>query len=346
MTYKVSFCIPVYNNAKGVSKLVKALLNNDCREVQVVVVDNASNDDIVEKMARIDDDRLKFVVNDSNVGAKMNWYHALEAGDGEWLYLVMGRDMLEGKYIKRLLGLLGKVDERIGYLFDRNKDMFPLLYSENTFTGIEAVIEFIDMLHPTGSIFRRKAYKGIKNRKAYFEKEHPYPENYIKRDIFLKNDAAYIDAKLYCGKTNVREPKSHFEKTKIPYYYPQKRLEQFVTDIHMIEFSGKCDYTKKENNRFFIKRWRSLLYIVSIEWKNSLEATDFTDHYNTKKRCVRKVEMIGNILMTYKKTRSYYSRYHKLEPSRNIKMFLSVLRQILFVTLYNKRFSLQNRPVC
>lgn len=334
MGYLVSFCIPTYNNAEGIYKTVTELLKNKNENFQVVVVDNASQDNTVERMSGIDDLRLKFLANSENQGAKLNWYKVLEAGDGEWLYLVMGRDMLDCENLDRFLKLLNHVNSNVGFLLDRNKDQFPKFYSSfgSVYEGINAVTQFIDMMHPTGSIFRRAVYREIKNRKNYFLKEHPYPENYIKRDILVKYCGACIDGKLYRGKYNInfKRKRSQFEGgASVPYYYPQKRLEQFLCDVNMVENSGKFDFSTREYETYFLKRWTSLLDIISVKWKDSLESALFTGHYGIAQRHVSKFEMIDNMIKAYISVLKYYKSRNKLDARKKIKMWTLVQKYIV-----------------
>ena len=93
----VSFCIPVYNNAETAEKLVKGILVSDDPRFEVVVNDNASTDDMKERLSQIHDERFHYYRNDTNLGAHRNWQEALEHGKGTYLFLCMMRDRLYGE---------------------------------------------------------------------------------------------------------------------------------------------------------------------------------------------------------------------------------------------------------
>ena len=346
--YKISFCIPSYNNARGVEVLCKTLLKTQYSDIQVVVVDNSSTDDTIIRLSKLNDSRFKLVQNTENIGAKLNWYNALEQGDGEWLYLVMGRDMLDVSKMKQMLDILATMKDDVGFLFDRKRERFPYAYEKEEYTGIDAISMFINMLHPTGSIFRRSAYRECINREIYFSLEHPYPENYLKRDILKHYGGKMVDVGLYCGRFNVRKlPKSRFETTptKRQFFHPEKVTQQFLTDIQMIESEEEFNFTRKELDKYFVRRWASCIHRLSIDYKNNLASKQYAEHYGVQKRNVTRREMIDNIITAYKDVVKHYQLdATELSNCRKIRMIEKMIVQIVCAILYNSKFKLQKRP--
>lgn len=331
MEYKVSFCIPVYNKSDATYQLVTGLLSNPNKEFQVVICDNASSDDTVERLGRIRDSRLKVVVNPKNIGAKGNWYRALEEGDGQFLYFVIGRDQLNPKKIEDLIDVLRDAERKgVKLLKDgpcgKQADEKGRL---QIFCGIEAVKRFLDIEHPTGLIYERNAYRSLNCRKKYYQYSDTYPENWIKRDLIAQyNKAAKISANVYFGKSSIslKKIKSGYEDTQIPFYYPQKRTEQHIHILDMVEYSRKFNLSKKEYDEFFVNKCERMFSYVSWHWRSCMQNPVHAGHYAHEIRLVSQREMIGNVLKAYKTV----NRYYKCEMNflRKIKVWYVVVKKI------------------
>lgn len=194
----MSFCIPIYNNAEAAVLVVSNILASDDPRIEVVACDDASTDNVQELLSRIKDPRFRYVRNEKNLGAHKNWCNVLELGQGDWLYLVMGRDKIHAENIGNLITLLERAQsEGALYIKDRGYKSSKLRLYE----GIDAMIEFIRYNHPTGSIYNREAFLAIPNRRHYFEISDMYPEVYPARDLLLNGKGAFITSGAYTGET-------------------------------------------------------------------------------------------------------------------------------------------------
>lgn len=88
MKPELSVCIASYNSGDRIISCVENILSYNGDEIEVVVVDNASEDNSVNKLKRILDKRLKIVVNEENIGPFRNFYKALATGEGRYIMLL------------------------------------------------------------------------------------------------------------------------------------------------------------------------------------------------------------------------------------------------------------------
>lgn len=326
-SYKLSFCIPVYNFEEAANKLVTDLLDNKSDRFQVVISDNASTDGTVSRLKRIRDPRLKLCVNTENIGAKLNWCQVLEQGDGEWLYLVMGRDSLNARKINELLAFLDELaGERVGCITDRKTYGKKVILNQ-----YESVTLFLKAgEHPTGAIFNKDAFWAIKDRKKYFMMAFTYPEIYLMRDILVNYYGAVSNVGLYTGKVNIdkRKVKSNYERDKkVLYYYPSKRTEQFIHVIKMVEFDRRFSFSNAEFDDFFILRYKELLILVTDAWKKNNKDVKWTAHYNREKREVTKWEQIWNVAAAWRAVTHVYGKRFSIK--RKMYMLSFSVRKIL-----------------
>jgi len=83
---KLSIGLPVYNGEKFVARAIESLLTQDYRDFELIIADNQSNDGtsaICQRYAK-SDPRIRYVVNESNIGAARNHNRVFELAQGEY----------------------------------------------------------------------------------------------------------------------------------------------------------------------------------------------------------------------------------------------------------------------
>ena len=309
----VSFCIPVYNNSEGAVKIVNALLSSPDTRFEVVVSDNASTDNVQELLAQIHDNRFKYFRNAQNLGAHKNWLHSLELGRGEWLYLIMGRDMMCGENISRLITFLEQAHENgVVYLKDHGHFREGL----DIRSGIDAMSSFIGYNHQTGEIFRREEFSAIPEEvlQHYFSIGDMYPENFAIRDLLLKGKGAFIHSGVSTGgaATDLAKVTSKVEygiDINTTYFAPPRRTKQFFEQIDMLDELTE-NFSRQELDKYFrIKycslKYFSLLTIVSYAYRIGCKTPYHAAHYGHPVMHIGIPEMIRNILKAYRDTKAH-----------------------------------------
>lgn len=94
----VSICIPTYNRASMVSDAVRSALNQTYSQIEVLVVDNASVDNIEEVVSSFHDPRLKFVKNDKNLGQFGNFNRCIELAQGKYIHILHSDDWIDPEF--------------------------------------------------------------------------------------------------------------------------------------------------------------------------------------------------------------------------------------------------------
>ena len=323
----MSFCIPVYNNAEAALELVKCLLVSERQDFEVIVSDDASSDNTQELLTQIKDSRFRYYRNDKNLGVHKNWLRTLELGRGEWLYLSMGRDRLHGECIGSLIEILERSgEENITYFKDGCRK--PRIYS-----GINAMTSFIQLCHPTGDIFNAELFRKIPDdkRRRYFEISDMYPENYIRHDLLLAGRGAYIMSGVYqwevlIDKVKVKSTVEHDIKNIYETYYaPSRRIKQNFEIIDMIAKDLSGVFNEKEINKIFNFRFYSIIYSVSLGWRDFCKDKNWQAHYGQEIRHVTRIEMLRNILSSYRVTMAYLKSQGLYSLSRELIMQRCIL---------------------
>jgi glycosyltransferase involved in cell wall biosynthesis len=102
----VSICIPTYNYRRYLSDALTSCLNQTFRDIEVLVVDNCSNDgsmELVDEFARRDP-RVVAHRNERNIGMAGNFNRCLELARGRYIKFLCADDTLEPGCVEALVG--------------------------------------------------------------------------------------------------------------------------------------------------------------------------------------------------------------------------------------------------
>ena len=100
----VSIIVPVYNLEKYVKRCVCNLLNATYQNIEVIVIDDGSNDMshyICDELADMDNRVKVFHIKNSGVSFARNY--ALESCQGEYIVFVDGDDWLDDDWLERAI---------------------------------------------------------------------------------------------------------------------------------------------------------------------------------------------------------------------------------------------------
>jgi glycosyltransferase involved in cell wall biosynthesis len=105
----VSICIPTYNYAAFLPRAVESALGQTHRDLEVVVLDDASTDETPEVAARYAaDDRFCFRRADVNAGLFANFNRCLEVARGAFVKVLCADDWLHPRAIEDALAVLDR----------------------------------------------------------------------------------------------------------------------------------------------------------------------------------------------------------------------------------------------
>ncbi|MDD1660189.1 MAG: glycosyltransferase [Methanomicrobiales archaeon] len=94
----VSICIPTWNRAGMVGDAIRSALDQTYRNLEILVVDNASTDDTEAVVSSFTDPRLKYVRNDRNLGLFGNCNRCIELSRGKYIHILHSDDMIPPEF--------------------------------------------------------------------------------------------------------------------------------------------------------------------------------------------------------------------------------------------------------
>ena len=102
----VTIAIPTFNRASWLRACVAAALAQSYENFEVVVSDNASTDDTPAVLAEFDDDHLRMLRQQTNIGPIANWNACLAAARGDYVVFVSDDDRISPLLVERCAALI------------------------------------------------------------------------------------------------------------------------------------------------------------------------------------------------------------------------------------------------
>ncbi len=119
----VSVIIPNYNREALITRAVNSVLAQSYSEVEVIVVDDCSTDNSIEKIKTIEDERLTLIKLEKNSGACAARNRGIKAAKGEYISFLDSDDEWDKDKLKKQLDFLKKKKADIvvcNYWYEKN----------------------------------------------------------------------------------------------------------------------------------------------------------------------------------------------------------------------------------
>lgn len=112
---KVSIIIPCYNTEKTVCRAVKSVVNQSFRDLDIVLVNDASTDGTEEKIKRLaeTDSRIRVICHDQNLGVDFARFTGIQATTSPYLCFLDADDTMTTTAISSLLSMAEREDADI-----------------------------------------------------------------------------------------------------------------------------------------------------------------------------------------------------------------------------------------
>ena len=106
----ISIIIPFFNTGKACANLVKQLLNDRQRDLEIICVDDNSTDDSLEVMQEIakKDKRVKVLHQEKNGGSAASRNRGLEEIHGDYVIFLDSDDDVADLFLTKMLGAISK----------------------------------------------------------------------------------------------------------------------------------------------------------------------------------------------------------------------------------------------
>ena len=167
---KISVCMATYNGEKYIKEQLDSILIQLSDSDEVIVSDDGSSDKTIEIIERLNDSRIKIILNKGEKGYTKNFENALKNSDGDIIFLSDQDDVWEKNKVKDMVKELSSYDLVISNAEIVDKDLKLINKSHFDLRGVKRGF-WINFLK-TRYIGACMAFKG-----EVLKKVLPFPKN-------------------------------------------------------------------------------------------------------------------------------------------------------------------------
>jgi glycosyltransferase involved in cell wall biosynthesis len=107
----VTVIIPFYNEEKYIEKSVSCIINQTYKNLEILLIDDGSSDNSLEKVKKINDNRIKIISLEKNIGRAAARNIGIEEAKGEFVTLMDADDECDKYRIEKQLETIIKNGE-------------------------------------------------------------------------------------------------------------------------------------------------------------------------------------------------------------------------------------------
>tara|TARA_Y100000741_G_scaffold327117_1_gene279554 strand:+ start:3949 stop:4941 length:993 start_codon:yes stop_codon:yes gene_type:complete len=300
---KISICIPVFNGEKYIKNCIDSVLNQDFKDFEILVLDNCSTDGTKRIIQEIEDKRIQYFRNESNIGSIKNFNKCIEKAKSKYFLLLPHDDTLLPASLNAFYSILEDRDVSFVYssvqtINSEGKDVHLNVnhQEDKFFTSLEGLRDIVENFVPIQLAMARTS--DIKESEGFDDSFGPFCDVKLWIEILSKGKNCYYSSSpLSCHRV-------HPEQGQIAF---------LDNDIQII---GR-HWGKKLTKEFLLKNNYSFLFLRLISFtKISFSVSEQNSHdlirllashfaYSNLKRTYQSLKKI-NIFMLVIELRSLF----------------------------------------
>ncbi len=302
--YELCICIPTFNRADEVFNLVNGILKSKNEKLTIVVLDNASPDNTLNQLERINDSRLNVFSNEQNKGSLYNFINVLNKVDNaKYALFCLDKDKLNIEHIDRFISNLEGSNAVGGYVYHGDGLDTECNYNLwHEFNSGYSAIKNIAYLgrHPSGYFFNVQKLSEINFVERYSDKNIVglFPFEFILADLLVRDKGA-----IYFGQLIKTESLENARKTKsftingnlsTAYFHPRARAKQAANFcLHV----SKLKLSKLDKLRLGFNNFKNGLLVSTVGYRAIMKNSDICTHHYIRPRNISTIETIYNTFL-------------------------------------------------
>lgn len=186
----ISVIIPAYNVEKYIQKCIHSVLKSSKSEIEVIVVDDNSSDDTLNKLREIEDSRLSIIALETQGGVSRARNKGIEIASGKYLAFIDADDWIDSQMLQKLFCTAEKYHCDITIcnhfiVYPQKKVVAGDIGTDICFQG-DDIKQYVEMF----------MLKGKKEFKPYFPMGQPWG-TLFRTDLIKKNNLWFVEGMQY-----------------------------------------------------------------------------------------------------------------------------------------------------
>ncbi len=142
----ISVIIPSYNRASTIERSVRSVINQTYKDIEIIIVDDCSTDNTKEVVENIQDDRIRYIKNEKNVGACVSRNIGINYAQGEYIAFQDSDDSWRENKLEHQLKIMNKYNADVCFC-KFEKHGYSDIDGEVAPSGIEeGIIEYDNLI--------------------------------------------------------------------------------------------------------------------------------------------------------------------------------------------------------
>lgn len=297
----ISVIVPFYNHEKYVNKRLETILNQQVKDIEIILLDDCSNDNTLEILNNFNekDNRISVIHNEVNSGSPfIQWQKGIENSKSDIIWIAEGDDYCSDNFLATLLPYFNdpmvsiatakteivNEDEVItpnalnAYLNSVSHNEFTSSFIKDGFQAVNDSLGAIcTLVNGSGNLIRKES---ISNAILNYAKEFKMCGDWIIYLQVLKNSKLAYDVEATNYFRRHSSSTTHKIEGTSTYFIERYKISRYVFDNYHI--------SRQLINKAF--------KIIDSEWQRFLyknENLSLSDYYN-KKALVSNAKIINN----------------------------------------------------
>ena len=258
----ISFVLPAYK-AVFLKQAIDSILAQTYTNFELIVVNDASPDNLDEIVSSYEDERIRYYKNETNIGGKnlvAQWNHCIEFATGDYIVLAADDDVYHPDFLKKCVELAEKYP-----LVHLIRTRVEQIGAQNNLVGVDALLpehcskyEFL-YYWVQGLAFTcigNYMFKGpVLQEKKFMELPHAFGSDVVAVVMMAEYGCANTQDMLFC----FRYSPYHLSSSTATHHFKEKirAVTMEYSYLYTLNYEAPSD---RYDSYFFSRISRSILY--------------------------------------------------------------------------------------
>lgn len=240
----LSICITVYNQLELVKRNLQTILLYPGNDIEIVISDDSSTDDIKGMADSFHDKRIKYYRTPLNLGHDLNILFALRHCKSAFAFLLRSRDLIIPTEVAYIINCISKYPNAayMGFSARNMEHKVAILYSNHVYhTPRECIgVHFRLLVHPSGQLYNIKYldFSVLEDYiKEYFKTIYGFVvHDLIRMQLALKGDFLTFERTtwVYDNSRKITDRAVNATKNKISVYAPEYSYPRYACQFFYV----------------------------------------------------------------------------------------------------------------